>query len=178
MDSDNIDGLRRRRLAFYENSARNDLPISTHLAGSPAASTSHTQPTEDTTNADLPAAYSSNAAALVRDDSTDKSENTDNCTNENSENGSFIEDVSQVDTFTPSIEESTTVEETIQRAPLATAIAQLAGGGDNSTLEPKETEFRIKLKYLNDDLKLAKGSPSEPIGDFKKYFFFYFLFLQ
>lgn len=32
-----------------------------------------------------------------------------------------------------------------------------------------ENEIRIKLKYLNDDLKLVKGSTSEAIGDFKKY---------
>lgn len=35
-----------------------------------------------------------------------------------------------------------------------------------------ENEIRIKLKYLNDDLKLVKGTASEAIGDFKKYFFF------
>lgn len=31
-----------------------------------------------------------------------------------------------------------------------------------------ENEIRIKLKYLNDDLKLVKGTASEAIGDFKK----------
>lgn len=32
-----------------------------------------------------------------------------------------------------------------------------------------ENEIRIKLKYLNDDLKLVKGTANEAIGDFKKY---------
>lgn len=32
----------------------------------------------------------------------------------------------------------------------------------------KNDEFRIKLKYLNDDMKLVTGSPNENIGDFKK----------
>lgn len=31
-----------------------------------------------------------------------------------------------------------------------------------------EREFTIKLKYLNDDLKLVTAKPTEAIGDFKK----------
>lgn len=42
---------------------------------------------------------------------------------------------------------------------------------DSNEIQEKskiENEIRIKLKYLNDDLKLVKGSTSEAIGDFKK----------
>ncbi|XP_055377476.1 transmembrane and ubiquitin-like domain-containing protein 1 [Condylostylus longicornis] len=34
-----------------------------------------------------------------------------------------------------------------------------------------DDEFRIKLKYLNDDLRLVKGNPQEALGDFKKRHF-------
>ncbi|XP_055849919.1 transmembrane and ubiquitin-like domain-containing protein 1 [Episyrphus balteatus] len=37
-----------------------------------------------------------------------------------------------------------------------------------STPAEKNDEFRIKIKYLNDDMKLVKGTPNENIGDFKK----------
>lgn len=36
----------------------------------------------------------------------------------------------------------------------------------------KESNIRIKLKYLNDDLKLVDGRLEEPLGDFKRYFCF------
>lgn len=32
-----------------------------------------------------------------------------------------------------------------------------------------EEEITIKLKYLNDSMKIVKARPSEPIGDFKKW---------
>ncbi|XP_055908489.1 transmembrane and ubiquitin-like domain-containing protein 1 [Eupeodes corollae] len=32
----------------------------------------------------------------------------------------------------------------------------------------RSDEFTIKLKYLNDDMKLVKGTPNENIGDFKR----------
>lgn len=34
----------------------------------------------------------------------------------------------------------------------------------------KESNIRIKLKYLNDDLKLVDGRLEELLGDFKRYF--------
>lgn len=42
--------------------------------------------------------------------------------------------------------------------------------GTASSAPPTERndEFRIKIKYLNDDMKLVTGSPNENIGDFKK----------
>lgn len=39
---------------------------------------------------------------------------------------------------------------------------------EKSNPTEKNDEFRIKLKYLNDDMKLVKGTPNENIGDFKK----------
>lgn len=34
-----------------------------------------------------------------------------------------------------------------------------------------ESAFTVKLKYLNDDMKIASGTPSEPIGDFTRRHF-------
>lgn len=88
---------------------------------------------------------------LNHQDSTDKAANTENCTNENSENGNVFEDL-PYDSSEPAVAEPVT----------ATPIES------SQQIESKESEFRIKLKYLNDDLKLVKGCPNEFIGDFKK----------
>jgi len=51
---------------------------------------------------------------------------------------------------------------------------QIKNNGNNNTNTPnsKNNEFVIKLKYLNDDLRLVKGSPEEALGDFKKKKFY------
>lgn len=99
---------------------------------------------------------------LNHQDSADKSANTENCTNENCENGNVIEDIPPPSILPamPELRQRTTVHSSMP-----------FGGIDD--------EFRIKLKYLNDDLKLVKGTPNEAIGDFKKFVFhFYFLSLK
>lgn len=78
---------------------------------------------------------------LQAGDQTDNS-HADNCSNENNEN----ENISK-----------------IESKPTA-----IGDGGPSNVNEVKPDEFRIKLKYLNDDLRLVKGSPNEAIGDFKK----------
>lgn len=96
--------------------------------------------------------------SLGRSDSTDLAANTENCTNENSENGNVIDESAVAAAYEPA---------TASRL-------NISGGGDGSVAPGlsmptvKGTEFRIKLKYLNDDLKLVKAAPSEHIGDFKK----------
>ena len=94
------------------------------------------------------------------DDSTD---NIDNCTNENSENGNVVENISLLETDNQTTTTSSTSRE------LATKSSIVSTESCSSDLIQKENEFRIKIKYLNDDLKLVKGTPSEQIGDFKKY---------
>lgn len=89
--------------------------------------------------------------------------NTDNCTNENSENGNVIEDIATDDIDAP-------FPQSALPAPPSHSVQQQVincTDGDGAS-DNRENEFRIKLKYLNDDLKLVKGCPSEAIGDFKK----------
>lgn len=53
------------------------------------------------------------------------------------------------------------------RIELRERTAPIASGSD--TIETVfGDELTIKLKYLNDDLKIVKARPNEPIGDFKK----------
>lgn len=56
--------------------------------------------------------------------------------------------------------------------PVENADSLISGKKDDlNEIEVKdeiEHEIRIKLKYLNDDLKLVKGTVNEAIGDFKK----------
>lgn len=47
-------------------------------------------------------------------------------------------------------------------------IANAASPSDNNSEHEFGDELTIKLKYLNDDLRIVKGRPSELIGDFKK----------
>lgn len=86
---------------------------------------------------------------------TDQVDNShaENCTNENNEN----ENISKTE-IKPSV---------------------VVGNGDSqpeqqANLDNRDDEFRIKLKYLNDELRLVKGTPNEAIGDFKKYFGIHF----
>ncbi|KAJ6639085.1 Transmembrane and ubiquitin-like domain-containing protein 2 [Pseudolycoriella hygida] len=134
MDRDDTDGIRHRRTAAQTNSTENDVATS----ATPSAQTS--------TNF-----VTASKSRLNHQDSTDKAANTENCTNENSENGNVFEDLP----YESSVE-----------AAAATAVATPVESIQQ--IESKESEFRIKLKYLNDDLKLVKGCPNEFIGDFKK----------
>lgn len=81
---------------------------------------------------------------------TGDSAHADNCSNENNEN----ENISKSE------------ENRMQGEPLkpTKATAPPIAEPENELNE----EFRIKLKYLNDDLRLVKGCPNEEIGDFKK----------
>lgn len=118
---DTAEGLRRRRLAFYEN----DRTSQNH---------------EGT---------STNRRENLNVHPTDQVDNShaENCTNENNEN----ENISKTE-IKPSV---------------------VVGNGDSqpeqqANLDNRDDEFRIKLKYLNDELRLVKGTPNEAIGDFKK----------
>lgn len=96
--------------------------------------------------------------------------NTENCANENSENGNIFEDI-PVGSSTEAASSSPPMSRNQFVAPPQSNIRTTT----NSRIID---EFRVKLKYLNDDLKLVKGSPDEAIGDFKKYiihFIYFFL---
>lgn len=53
-------------------------------------------------------------------------------------------------------------------AQSSTAAADLVDSS-SETVYSSADEITIKLKYLNDNLKIVKARPTEPIGDFKKY---------
>lgn len=137
MDTDRTDGIRHRRVAT------NSLPTQTANASS--------------------STHDDEAAALVipPHNSEDKIANTDNCTNENNENGNVIEDIALETTIGAPFSQVTSATPRTVETQLISCTS-----GDGS--DGRENEFRIKLKYLNDDLKLVKGCPSETIGDFKK----------
>lgn len=135
MDRDDTDGVRHRRTTIQANSSENDVAVpsattSTHQMASNLATTSKSR--------------------LNHQDSTDKAANTENCTNENSENGNVFEDLPYDSTDAAA-------------EPVVVAPVEI-----KPQIESKESEFRIKLKYLNDELKLVKGCPNDLIGDFKK----------
>lgn len=139
MDRDDTDGVRHRRTTattIQTNTTENDAIPAT-------ATTSTAQMSSNLATA--------SKSRLNHQDSTDKAANTENCTNENSENGNVFEDL-------PYDSSDVAAEPLLAPTPV-----------DSKTqVESKESEFRIKLKYLNDDLKLVKGCPNEFIGDFKK----------
>lgn len=137
MDRDDTDGIRHRRAIPQTNSTESDS-VASAASASPESNMSSNLAT-------------ASKSRLNHQDSTDKAANTENCTNENSENGNVFEDL-------PDDSSEAVVNEPV----IATAVES------TQQIESKETEFRIKLKYLNDDLKLVKGCPNEFIGDFKK----------
>lgn len=54
----------------------------------------------------------------------------------------------------------------------AAAVAAASTATGDSQQQPPEAEtgsFTVKLKYLNDDVRMANGTPNEPIGEFTKY---------
>lgn len=139
MDHDDTDGIRHRRpTPQVNNTMETDATI-------PATASSSASTASNLATA--------SKSKLNHQDSTDKAANTENCTNENSENGNVIEDL-PYDSSEPAAESISAT------APIAVESTQ--------QIESKENEFRIKLKYLNDELKLVKGCPNEFIGDFKK----------
>lgn len=110
-----------------------------------------------------PSSRPDGAATIRRSDSTDLAANTENCTNENSENGNVFDEGAR----------------SVDGAPtLVSQSGSSSGGGDaggSGSVAPtvpvpreRGVEFRIKLKYLNDEMKLVKAAPEELIGDFKK----------
>lgn len=149
MDRDDTDGIRHRRttatIATQSNLTDNDSSETL----TPVTATSSSAYTS-TTNL----AAAAPKSRLNHQDSTDKAANTENCTNENSENGNVFEDLPY---------DATDTTAAIAAAPTVTAPVDSA-----PQIESTGTEFRIKLKYLNDELKLVKGCPNEFIGDFKK----------
>lgn len=152
MDRDDTDGIRHRRttatIGTQSNLTDNDTSdISTTTTTTAATSSSSTY-----TPTNLAAVASK--SRLNHQDSTDKAANTENCTNENSENGNVFEDLPY--------------DATDGSAARAAEPAVAAPVDNAPQIESTGTEFRIKLKYLNDELKLVKGCPNEFIGDFKK----------
>lgn len=81
--------------------------------------------------------------------------NSDNCENENNENSNMSRIVTAVEG---------TTDTTIPPTKIAVSEENLIENGLNDVLDL----MRIKLKFLNDDLKLVSGRPNEAIGDFKK----------
>lgn len=150
MDNDiNEDGVRRRR------------PPSDIDNNYPSTSRCPDNNNDEAITASSTSSIPNQKSTLNYQDSTDKSENTDNCTNENSENGNVIENMQLLmNENTPNVRPSSTVNSNKNCPPSAKP--------SNTETIPNDTEFRIKLKYLNDDLKLVKGTPNEAIGDFKK----------
>lgn len=47
--------------------------------------------------------------------------------------------------------------------------AEVIDSASSDVTDSINNEITIKLKYLNDDLKIVKAKTNEPIGDFKKY---------
>lgn len=140
MDSDQTDGIRHRR-------------VTSNLVTTPSVASSSSHDNE-----------AASAAVSTAHSSEDKTANTDNCTNENSENGNVIEDITTDTIDAPFLLAAAAAPPSHSVQPQVISGSDGDGGNDNS----RANEFRIKLKYLNDDLKLVKGCPSEEIGDFKK----------
>lgn len=59
---------------------------------------------------------------------------------------------------------ATTSEET----PQSTSHADVPSSASTEATYSNGDEITIKLKYLNDELKIVKARTNEPIGDFKK----------
>lgn len=129
------EGLRQRRLAFFQNISGSNWTTTAATTAS-TASTSISAPTpsvssvsEATVSVDLASEQKASATkttAGINNDATDG---------------------------------------TTSNAP---APAEASSPSGNHADEEFGDELTIKLKYLNDDLKIVKGRPSELIGDFKK----------
>lgn len=134
MDHDN-DSLRHRR------------PMATATTPPTPTSPEATTTSTPSTSIDVSSGLD---RSILNVNNTDNRTNTENCTNENCENGNVIEE--NINSSMPSSIDSPTQTITTISKTKKNNIAN---------------EFRIKLKYLNDELKLVTGNPMEPIGDFK-----------
>lgn len=65
---------------------------------------------------------------------------------------------------TPTVSMESTAPSSASRTPTDDNVDGSAPKADYLS----EEEITIKLKYLNDSMKIVKARPSEPIGDFKK----------
>lgn len=158
MDRVDTDGIRHRRAAAAPgNLIENDVAVTTVPSTSSSATATNL------------VAASASKSRLNHQDSTDKAANTENCTNENSENGNVFEDLpyESSDPVAVPVVTSTATATTVT-TNATTVDGSSSSSGSTSQIDSKESEFRIKLKYLNDELKLVKGCPNEFIGDFKK----------
>lgn len=146
------EGIRQRRLAFFQN-----ISGSNWDGGSSAASASTTVPTV------APTVSTSTTPSTVT--SATSPSTSDATSNENA---------------APRIETVVKPSETQSRKNGTPLTATSSDAIDSKvkitnpvvdTAKPEVTygdELTIKLKYLNDDLKIVKGRPNELIGDFKK----------
>lgn len=134
------EGLRQRRLAFFRNiSGSNWTTAPSSATSSPATGPS------TSTNATVPTVPSSSeptAARPVADNQT--------------ADATIALEVKNGGEAAPTAVSSTDSIDNASSPP------------DNDPEQIFGDELTIKLKYLNDDLKIVKGRPSELIGDFKK----------
>lgn len=96
-------------------------------------------------------------------ESDNETTNSDNCSNENNENTNITRTMSPnkvENNSTPSSSQSETKESLNAPETPEPSVPQL-----------NEIEMRIKLKYLNDDLKIVIAQPNEALGEFKKRHF-------
>lgn len=142
MDSpDTAEGLRRRRIAFYDNDSNNRQQEN---------SDGTTNSNQNHENREPQPQQQERSPRIRRENLNIQTENdidsshAENCSNENNENES---------------KSKTEIVKTILVNDTEPTLIHA---------ETKDDEFRIKLKYLNDELRLVKGSPNEAIGDFKK----------
>lgn len=62
-----------------------------------------------------------------------------------------------------------TSEDSVQSTSINGCDAEVNSCSSTQSTHSNGDEITIKLKYLNDDLKIVKARTDEPIGDFKKY---------
>lgn len=147
------EGLRQRRLAFYQNLTGSSWGVGTLTNSSDAATA---VPTVAPTIA-TPTTTSTVTSPTSPSTSTATSNNLA---------------APQIETVVRQSESQSRINE----ATLTTASADVIDSNVTKTAAIDATdaeviygdELTIKLKYLNDDLKIVKGRPSELIGDFKK----------
>lgn len=136
------EGVRQRRLAFFQNMADNNSS-----SNSTAASAS-TSATPATTASTIETHSTTSVAATVTATPTASSTGDDPVAKANEKCDDEIAAVA-----------TNTVESSSNNT---------ASSSDHDAVHEYGDELTIKLKYLNDDLKIVKGRPSELIGDFKK----------
>lgn len=112
------------------------------------------------------------SASIRRSNSSDLAVNIENCTNENSENGNVFDEGSATTEVSADTLDGGGGGARGGGGGLGGGDGAVVAGGSVAPIVPvpreRGVEFRIKLKYLNDELKLVKAAPEELIGDFKK----------